>query len=178
MFGGTIEARLEPNTEGQLIDLSWNDLDVASLLTALQRHDPLTGRSTGRATLRLPTAGPASGDGELTMRAAVWEPPFAALDGVPLHADTATLRWTLGDQRIEVPSFVVRGEEMDVNAQGQMRLSQVFGASTLDVHLTIEPIPGAPLELRRLLDGLPHRPDGVRDFRLTGTLDAPRISPP
>jgi type II secretion system protein N len=178
VFGGTVDARLDVGDSGRTVDASWTDVDVGRLLAALQRDDPLAGRATGRAALHLPIADAASGQGELTLRAASWQPPLDVLEDVPLHADRTTLRWTLGDRRLDVSSFDLRGEEVDVTAQGQLRLAENLGRSTLDLRVTIAPLPGAPLELRRLLDGLPHRADGVRDFRLTGTLDAPRVSPP
>ena len=178
VFGGAVDGRLDAGDSARSIDVTWTDVDVGRLLAALQREDPIAGRATGRATLRLAATGPASGDGELTRRAASWQPPFAVLEDVPLHADSAMLRWTIGDGRLDVSSVDVRGEEVDLTAQGQVRLADDLGHSALDLRMTIAPLPGAPLALRRLLDGLPHRPDGVHDFRLTGTLDAPRVSPP
>jgi type II secretion system protein N len=178
VFGGETDARIDVDGGRRNIDVTWTDIDVGSLLDAVQRDDPLTGRSTGHALLRLPSTDPASGEGELTLRGATWQPPVEALEDVPLHADTAMLRWSLGDRRLQLSSLDVRGEEVDLTAQGQVRLAQALGASALDLRFTIAPLPGAPLELRRLLDGLPRRPDGVRDFRLTGTLNAPRIAPP
>jgi type II secretion system protein N len=176
VFGGTVDARIDAVGSGRSLEASWTDIDVARLLAALQRDDPLAGRATGRATLRLPLVDPASGDGELVLRAVSWQPPLEALDDVPLHADTATLRWALADHRVEVSTVDLRGDELDLTAAGAVRLAQQVGDSTLDLHVTIDPQPGAPRELRRLLDGLPRRDDGVHDFRLTGTLDAPRIS--
>jgi hypothetical protein len=54
----------------------------------------------------------------------------------------------------------------------------VFGQSPIDLHVTITPQPGAPRRLRDLLDRFPRRDDGVYDFRLAGTLGAPRAVPP
>lgn len=178
IFGGTMDGRLGPDGTAQLVDLSWTDVDVGSLLAAFQRQDPLKGRSGGRATLRWPAIDPASGEGELTLRSAVWQPPLEALEDVPIHADSATLRWSLGERRLELSRFDMRGTEVDLTAQGTVRLAEALGRSVLDVHVTIAPLPGVPAELRRLLDGLPRRADGVRDFRLTGTIDGPRVTPP
>lgn len=177
-FGGTVAGRLDAGDSGRSIDVTWTDVDVGRLLVALQRGDSLAGRATGRTALRLARTDPASGNGELTLRAASWQAPLDALRHVPLHADSATLRWTLGDGRLDVSRADWRGAELDLTAQGQVRLADDLGRSVLDLRVTIAPLPGAPLALRRLLDGLPPRPDGVRDFRLTGTLDAPRVAPP
>lgn len=178
LFDGEVDARLDLQERGRRADLSWSDIDVASLLAAFQREDPLAGRTTGRAAVHLPAGSPASGDGELTLREAMWEPPIEALADVPLHAETAEIAWTLGDRRLAITRGDVAGEELDLTAQGQVRLDESFGASALDVRVTITPLPGAPVELRRLLDGLPRRADGVHDFRIAGTINAPRIAPP
>jgi type II secretion system protein N len=178
VFGGTAEGGIATDATAQLLDASWSDVDVGDLLRALQREGLLTGRSTGHATLRLPMSDPASGEGELTLRSAAWQPPLEALEDVPIHADQATVRWTLADGRVQLSNVDMRGDEVDVTAQGTLRLAQAIGASSIDVRMTIAPLPGIPLELRRLLDGLPRRPDGVHDFRVTGTIDAPHVSAP
>jgi type II secretion system protein N len=178
VFGGTVEGQIATDATAQLLDASWTDIDVADLLTALQREGTLTGRSTGRATLRLPISDPASGNGDLTLRSAAWQPPLEALEDVPIHADQATVRWALADGRVQLSNAEMRGEEVDVTAQGTLRLAQAIGASSIDVRMTIAPLPGIPVELRRLLDGLPRRSDGVHDFRVTGTIDAPQVSAP
>ena len=178
VFGGTIEGRIASDATAQLLDASWTDIDVGDLLRALQRDGALTGRSTGHATLRLPVSDQASGEGDLTLRSAAWQPPLEALEDVPIHADQATVRWTLADGRVQLSNVDLRGEEVDATAQGTLRLAQAIGASSLDVHMTIAPLPGIPVELHRLLDGLPRRPDGVHDFRVTGTIDAPHLSAP
>ena len=178
VFGGTIDAHVDASETAKAVDAAWSDIDLGQLLAALQRQDPLTGRATGRATIRVPATDLASGEGELTLRDASWQPPLDALEDVPVHADTAELRWNLGERRLEIVRFDLRGEEVDVTAHGQVRLAEQLGKSPLDLRVTIAPLPGAPLELRRALDGLPRRPDGVHDFRLTGMVDAPRVAPP
>ena len=175
-----MDARIDPSGLRHTVDVSWTDLDVGRLLTILQVGDALRGRVTGRLGLRLPTTDPAGGDGEgeLTLRSASWQPRLRALEHVALHAETVTLRWVLGDRRFQLSSFDLRGEELDLTAQGQVLLAEALRGSMLDVRVTIAPLAAAPRSLRRLLDVLPSRSDGMRDFRLTGTLDAPRVSPP
>ena len=178
VFGGTVDSRIDADEGAKSIEASWTDIDLGLLLAALKRSDPLTGRATGRVTLRVGSTDAAAGEGELTLRGAAWDPPQDELADVLLHADTATLRWNLAEHRLEIASFELHGEEVDMTARGQVKVAEQFGQSPLDLHVTIEPLPGAPLELRRLLDGLPQRSDGVRDFRLTGVIDAPRVAPP
>jgi type II secretion system protein N len=178
VFGGTIDGQIATEPAAQLVDVSWTDVDVAGLLAAIQREGLLTGRSTGHATLRLPVSDPASGAGDFTLRSAAWQPTLAALEDVPIHADRATVRWTLADGRVQLSSFDVRGQEVDLTAQGTLRLEHAIGDSAVDLRMTIAPQPGIPRELGRLLDGLPKRPDGVHDFLVTGTIDAPHISAP
>ena len=118
VFGGTVEGRIAVEPAAQLVDVSWTDVDVAGLLAAIQREGLLTGRSTGHATLRLPVSDPASGEGDFTLRSAVWQPPLAALEEVPIHADKATARWTLADGRVQLSSFDMQGEEVDLTVNG------------------------------------------------------------
>jgi len=178
IFDGTVDSSIDANEGAKAVEASWTDIDLGALLGALNRNDPLTGRATGRATLRVPSTGTAAGEGELTFRGATWQPPLDELADVPLHADTATLRWNLGEHRLEIASFALHGEEVEMTARGQVRIAEQLGQSPLDLRVTIEALPGAPVELRRALDGLPRRSDGVHDFRLTGVIDAPQVAPP
>jgi type II secretion system protein N len=177
-LGGTIEASLGLDGGAQTVELTWADLDVGRLLAALHRPDQLSGRASGSTGLRVPVADAASGSGEVVLQDAVWQPALGALEDLPLHAERATLRWRLADGRFEVAAFDAHGREMNVAASGQVRLAGVADASTLDLRVTLTPLPGMPGKLRPLLDGLPRGADGTRDFVLTGTLDAPRIAPP
>ena len=121
---------------------------------------------------------PASGAGELTLRGAVWQPPLAALEDVPLHAEQRHPALDARRRSRELSSFDMHGRGDGHDGERQVRLRRRSGASTLDLRMTITPLPGSPPELRRLLDGLPQRPDGVHDFLVTGTIDAPAVSPP
>jgi type II secretion system protein N len=178
VFGGTMDGEIATDGSAQILDVSWTDVDVGDVLAALRRGGLLTGRSTGHATVHLPAFDPPSGEGDLTLRSAAWQPPLEALEDVPIHADQTTLRWTLADGRVHLSNVDMRGQEIDLTAQGTLALAQAASASTVDMSVTITPLPGIPLELRRVLDGLPKRSDGVHDFRVTGRLDAPHISAP
>ncbi len=185
VFGGEVNATIDAGRTGQTtldatVDASWHDVDVASLLAALERHDPLTGTATGTARLRLPVSNPitGTGDGDVTLRGASWRPPLPGLGDVPVHADAATARWRLRDGRLEVTHAETRGGELDATAAGHVTLAEPLEKSGVDLAVTITPKPGAPPALARLLDELPRQADGTRRFRLTGTLHAPRIIPP
>jgi hypothetical protein len=65
-----------------------------------------------------------------------------------------------------------------MTSEGTVDIAPVFGESPIDVHVTITPQSSAPRRLRDLLERLPRRADGVYDFRLAGTLGAPRAVPP
>lgn len=177
IFGGTIDARVAAGAGERGVEAMWTDLDVGLLLDALGRRDPLGARASGHATVRLPGDGDPSGAGDLAVRDAWWRPPLDALDEVTLHADTATLGWTLAARRLEVTSADMAGRELDLTARGRIDLARDLGASALDLEVTITPMPGAPRPLRRLLAGLPSRADGTIAVHVTGTLDAPRTEP-
>jgi len=177
-LGGTIDGSLDLDRGARTVELTWADLDVGRLLAALHRPDQLSGRASGSTGLRVPATDAASGSGEVVLQDAVWQPALGAFEDLPLHAERATLRWTLADGRFDVAALEVRGREMNVAASGQVHLAGAAAASTLDLRVTLTPLPDMPGKLRPLLDGLPRGADGTRDFVLTGTLDAPRITPP
>ena len=131
VFGGTVDATIDADEGARAVEASWTDIDLGALLAALKRSDPFTGRATGRATIRVPSTDAAVGAGELTLRGAAWQPPLDELADVLLHADTATLRWNLGDHRLEIPGFELHGEELDMTARGQVRIAEQFGQSPL-----------------------------------------------
>jgi type II secretion system protein N len=180
VFGGEIQANLDVGARAgtQTFDLSWTDVELGPLLKAFEREDGLAGRATGRAALTLPKADAPSGQGELTLRGASWDPPIYALEGLQLHAQNATLHWTLGQRRFQLTRLDLHGDEVDMTSEGNVDIAPVIGQSPIDLHVTIAPLSGAPRRLRELLERLPRRPDGVYDFRLAGTLGAPRAVPP
>lgn len=177
VFGGSIDARIGVDGAGRTLDASWTDIDVGSLLDALGRDDPLTGHTDGRAAVQLPESGTPGGAGEVTLRAAAWQPPLPTLEDVTLHADTATARWALADRRLVLAALDLAGPEMDATMRGHVDLVPNLGASTLDLEVVITPMPAAPRALRRLLDGLPRDAAGATAFCVTGALDAPRAGP-
>ena len=92
------------------------------------------------AIVRLPMTEPPSGEVEVTLRSASWQPPLDALDDVPIHADTASLRWTLGDQSLRLAAVNLRGEELDLTAQGLDGVAErLAGGTYVRTSRAIEP---------------------------------------
>ena len=174
IFGGRVAASVDPGPGDRALDATWTDVDIGQLLDVLGREDPIAGRATGQAAVRIPVDGDPSGSGTLAVRDGSWSPPVDELDEVTLHADTAALHWGLGERRLDVTQAEVRGPEVELTAHGRMGVAQNLGESTLDLDVVIEPMPGAPRQLRRLLERLPHQNDGAASVRITGTLDSPR----
>jgi type II secretion system protein N len=179
IFGGEVDARLDTGASPQTIDLTWTDVELGPLLKAFERDDAgLEGRATGRVALTIPKGDIPSGQGELTLRAASWDPPIHDLARMQLHAQHATVHWTLGQRRSQLTRLDLRGDEFDMTSEGDVEIAPVFAQSPINLHVTITPQSSAPRKLRELLEQLPRREDGVYDFRLAGTLGAPRAVPP
>jgi len=178
LLGGTVDARLGTDGGAQTIEVTWADLDLGSLLAALQRGDRVSGRASGSTGLRVTAGNPPSGSGEIVLRDAIWQPSLGALADAPVHAERATLRWDLAGRSLSVAAFDLQGREMNLAASGHVQVAAALDASTLDLHVTLTAQPAMPDQMRQLLDGLPRGADGTRDFVLAGTLDAPRIARP
>src|SRR5208282_3026647 len=63
----------------------------------------------------------------------------------------------------------------ELSAAGTIQLAPDPGQSELAIEFTLSPAPAAAAQLAALLAMLPH-PPGPQPYRLTGTLNAPRIS--
>jgi hypothetical protein len=118
VFGGTVDSRIDADEGAKSVEASWTDIDLRLLLAALKRSDPLTGRATGRVTLRVPSTDAAVGEGELTLRGAAWDPPLDELADV-LPRRYRHPSWNLAEHRLEIASFELHGEEVDMTARGR-----------------------------------------------------------
>jgi type II secretion system protein N len=177
VFDGDLDAHFDAGPGDNRIDVTWTDLDIERLVVALERDRDIVvdGRFTGRVALKVTRADPPSGDGEITVRSGSWKLPFPPLTGVRLHADDGTLQWSLFQRRLEVTNLALHGNEVDMSVQGFIRIAPEVMRSPLSLHVTIAAMDDAPPALLQWLDELPQREDGVADFRLTGTIDAPRV---
>ncbi|MCW5893624.1 MAG: type II secretion system protein GspN [bacterium] len=175
---GEIGGSFDLQNNVRTFDVDWKNVDLATCLPMFGQPLPLSGRTTGETRLVLPVTSPAEGDGELEIRHVTFEPPLPQFEDLPLRADRAGLRWTLKDQRLVVGDVGAEGPDLQLTAQGEMRLAQSFEQSTLRLRVTLTPQPGAPPRLLRLLENLPRGANGTRDFLIVGTLNVPEIARP
>lgn len=175
---GSIEGTLDLQNNVREFDLEWERVDLATCLPMAGVRWPISGRATGTARLVLPATAAAEGEGEIQLEHAAWEPPLPQFEDLPLRADTAGLRWTLKDQRLVVADVAAGGPDLDLKAQGDIRLAQSFEQSPIKFRVTITPKPGAPPHLAKLLDNLPRGANGTRDFVIVGTVNVPELARP
>jgi hypothetical protein len=76
---------------------------------------------------------------------------------------------------LTIEELTTSGGDLTLTAEGTVQLAPDPGDSELAIEFTLASAPGAASDLAVLLAMLPH-PPGPQPYRLTGTLNAPRIS--
>jgi type II secretion system protein N len=175
---GEIDGSFDLQNNVRRFDVEWENVDLATCLPMLGHKLPLSGRTTGTAELTLPATSPAQGEGEVSLKHVMFQPPLPQFEDLPLRADTAGLRWTLKEQRLVLADVAVDGPDLQLTAQGDLRVAQSFEQSPVRFRVTLTPQPGAPPDLLRILDGLPRGANGTRDFLIVGTVNVPEITRP
>ncbi len=180
--GGTVSASVDPEpTSASIgIDATWNDVDLGACLPPLGGGMTLAGHATGHGTARAGRGNHPTGQGELQLRDAVWRhegdaaPP--GLDVV--HADTATVRVNVDDERLQLEGVDVRGPELELTGGGTMRITGSPRTNALDLRFTIVPGPAMSEDLGRIIDRLPPAPGSVpsaRSLVVRGTTSDPKV---
>jgi type II secretion system protein N len=176
---GTIDADVSLDRTAASIDASWTDLDAASCATSLVPGLTVAGRVSGSAVARAGNGARPSGHGELRVADAMWQQVNSQIEDFDtLHADAATFRWTVEDDRLTIDGLDMRGPELELRGGGVILLTGSPATNELDLRLTAAPGPDAPDAVLHLLDQLPRTPDGdpvARSVILKGTAANPRI---
>ena len=170
--GGDVEAVLERD---DAVALTWHDIDLAGCPLFAVRGETIAGRVDGAATLR-----DQAGDGTLHVRDGVWSSAGHLVPGMSaLHAEDATVRWTLHEGELDLPTIDLTGREVRMTGTGKILLATPLDLSALDIGVTLAPGPGASGLLRTLLAALPpsagERPD-ARRIAVGGTVGEPRLA--
>ncbi|MGA9725368.1 MAG: hypothetical protein WBQ86_23125, partial [Candidatus Binatus sp.] len=76
---------------------------------------------------------------------------------------------------VTIEQFTTSGGDLTLTAEGTVQLAPDPNESELAIQFTLSTSPAAASQLAALLAILPH-PPGPEPYRLTGTLNAPRIS--
>jgi type II secretion system protein N len=175
--GGAFEAVVERDGPGDALVLAWRDVDLGGCPVFAVAGERFVGRADGAATLREQSA---VGDGTLRIRDGVWDGARRLVPGMDaLHADTATVRWTLREATLGLTEIDLAAREIRMTGTGTVLLATPLELSAVDLGLTLAPGPGASGLLRRLLSMLPpsamENPE-ARRFAVTGTIVAPRLA--
>jgi len=174
---GTANADFDLGDEGTL-DVTFAGLDLVVCLAPFALRDSVTGRATGRATLRV-TPAAHLWTGVLDLADARWQ-----ARNVPSHlalrADRASLRWRLDDV-LYVDDLTLANDEFTASGSGTLRFAPSPAAPELDLRVRLEPKADMPQAHRDLFSRLPGSPPdqaGARTYRLVGALDALRLATP
>jgi hypothetical protein len=154
------------------VSVTWRDVRVDRCPGLDAASQGITGASDGSATIR-PGATEPLADGTITFHHVLWKPPGITVPGLDgLHADTASLRWTVGSKEVALDDVTLDGP--DVNARGRGTVGRVDGA--LSLRLVVTAPPASPPTARRLLQLLPPAPDGAgRLLVVEGTIETPHV---
>jgi type II secretion system protein N len=166
---GTADAVVAPD---DTVSVTWRDVRIDRCPGLDAATQGITGASDGSAIVR---SGPAEAlaSGTLVFHHVLWKPPGITVPGLDgLHADTASLRWTVRGDQIALDDVALDGP--DVNARGSGTVGRSDGA--LSLRLVVTAPPASPPTARRLLQLLPPAPDGAgRLLVLEGTIETPHV---
>jgi type II secretion system protein N len=96
----------------------------------------------------------------------------------PLHFDTAALKFSLAQNRLEVQEFAADGPELKLSASGQVAMRVPVTDSVLNLKTTIAAGPESNDTIKGLLMLLPPPPKGAKPDAprvISGTLAKPRV---
>jgi len=173
LYDGVVKVTLRPSGGGTAISYDLDAVDIARQRLFAIPGAAAAGTLSGSGNLWLsPGDIPETGEGELSAA------------GLTLMSAIATAPIRLGDGRSEfrfdhgtltIEQLKTSGGDLTVTAEGTIQLAPDPGQSELAIEFTLAPAPAAASNLAPLLALLPH-PPGPQPYRLTGTLNAPRIS--
>jgi type II secretion system protein N len=96
----------------------------------------------------------------------------------PLHFDTATLKFSLQANRLDIQELEADGPELKLLASGQVAVRAPVADSVLNLKVTVAAGPDSPDTVKGLLSLLPPLPKGQKPDSprvISGTLAKPRI---
>jgi type II secretion system protein N len=165
---GELDGVLDRDGTGNVLGLTWKDVDLGHCPPLAVPGETLTGVTAGSARIR----SAASGDGQLALRTLSWSGARRIVAGAPLlHADTAEATWRLEGRQLTLGSLALHGPELDVTGSGTVRFADTLGHSAVDLVLSIAAGRGAPPDIRDLIGRLPAGPRVL----VTGTVEMPLV---
>jgi len=173
LYDGVVNVMLRPSGGGTAISYDLDSVDIARQRLVAIPGAAAAGTISGSGNLWLSSGDIAeTGDGELSAAGLTLTAPFARS---PIRLGDGHSKFKLDQGTLTIEEFRTGGGDLTLTAAGTIQLAPDPGQSELAIEFTLSPAPAAASQLALLLALLPH-PPGPQPYRLTGTLDAPRIS--
>lgn len=174
LYHGIVNLTLRPKSGGTAISYNLESVDIARQSLVAIPGAAAAGILSGSGNLWLSSSVDVaeSGEGELRVAGLTLTSPFASS---PIRLGDAHSKFKLDQGTLTIEELKASGGDLMLTATGTIQLASDPAQSELAIELTLSPAPGAAAQLAALLAILPH-PPGSQPYRLTGTLNAPRIS--
>jgi len=173
LYDGVVNVTIRPSGGGTAISYDLDSVDISRQRLFTISGGAASGTLSGTGNLWLSAADVAqTGEGELNAAALTLKSPFAP---APIRVGDVQSKFKLDQGTLTIEQFTASGGDLTLTAAGTVQLAPDPGESVLAIQFTLSPAPAAASQLAVLLAMLPH-PPGPQPYRLTGTLNAPRIS--
>ncbi|MGP0088194.1 MAG: type II secretion system protein GspN [Steroidobacteraceae bacterium] len=173
LYDGVVNVTLHPSAGGTAISYDLTSVDIASQRLVAIPGAAAAGTLSGSGNLWVSSGDIAeTGDGELSAAGLTLTSQFA---GSPIRLGDGHSKFKLNEGTLTIEELRTSGGDLTLTAVGTIQLAPDPGQSELAIEFTLSPAPAAASQLAVLLALLPH-PPGAQPYRLTGTLDAPRVS--
>jgi len=173
LYDGVVNLTLRPSGGGTAISYDLDSVDIASQRLIAIPGAAAAGTLSGSGNLWLSYGDIAdTGDGELSAAGLTLTSPLATS---PIRLGDGHSKFKLDQGTLTIEELKTSGGDLTLTAAGTIQLAPDPGQSELAIEFTLSPAPAAAAQLAALLAMLPH-PPGPQPYRLTGTLNAPRIS--
>jgi type II secretion system protein N len=173
LYDGIVNVTLRPSAGGTAINYALDSVDIGLQRLFTIPGAEASGRLSGSGNLLLSSGDIAeTGDGELSAAGLTLT---SALASAPIHLGDGHSTFKLDQGTLTIEQFTTNGGDLTLTAEGTVQLAPDPNESELAIQFTLATAPAAASQLAALLAILPH-PPGPQPYRLTGTLNAPRIS--
>jgi len=172
--GGRVDAIVDRDDGGSTASITWDELDLARCPPVALLGQTVAGVIGGTAVVR--GAGTAA-EGRIGLRGGVWKEAGRFVPALEtLHADPASVAWTLRGNHLELSGIAVDGPDVKATGGGTVEVARAPRESRLALSLIVAPGPQAPPGFRDLLARLPATGDGdARRLEVGGTLGFPQL---
>jgi type II secretion system protein N len=183
LYGGELDASFSSGEVNRAtVTIEGVQLQHYPLLSTLLEGGQIAGRLNGAGTVEAQN-GDGSEElraaGELTLtQASLTDAKWQQFPVPALHFDSATLKFSLQGNRLDIQELDAVGPELKLSATGQVALRPNIADSVLNLKVSITPGAESPEEIKALLQILPPVPKGAKADAprvLSGTLAKPRL---